>query len=81
MQGVWFRGWTQQQAQALNLDGWVKNNHDGSVEGIFRGKPEAIEHMIKQCWSGPPLAKVTGIYESAEHTRPEPGFHQRATDK
>ncbi len=80
MQGVWFRGWTQQQANALKLDGWIRNNADGSVEGVFCGPEEAIDHMIEQCWSGPPLAQVKAIYEAPETTAPEPGFHQRASD-
>jgi acylphosphatase len=31
VQGVWFRAWTAQEAQARGLDGWVRNRRDGDV--------------------------------------------------
>ena len=30
VQGVWYRGWTVDQAKALGLDGWVRNRSDGT---------------------------------------------------
>ncbi|MBT3556472.1 MAG: acylphosphatase [Rhodospirillales bacterium] len=80
VQGVWYRGWTRQQANALGLDGWVRNNRDGSVEGVFSGPIDHVDQMIKQCHSGPPLAEVSGITETPELERPEPGFHTRHSD-
>ena len=32
VQGVWFRGWTQEEARRRSLDGWVMNRRDGAVE-------------------------------------------------
>lgn len=65
VQGVWFRGWTVKQAQKLNLDGWVRNNADGSVELIAAGPPDAAEALLRACLSGPPLANVTGVERCA----------------
>jgi acylphosphatase len=77
---VWYRGWTEQKAHALNLDGWIKNKRDGSVEGLFSGPSEAVDQMIKQCWSGPPLANVTAIHDAPEPEIPGPGFLSRPSE-
>ena len=37
VQGVYYRGWTQEQALGLGLSGWVRNRLDGAVEAIFSG--------------------------------------------
>ena len=61
VQGVWFRGWTQQQASSLGLTGWVRNRRDGTVEAIFQGDAADIDAMLNACWQGPPAASVTDI--------------------
>ena len=61
VQGVWFRGWTERQARARGLKGWVRNCPDGTVEALFSGAAADVEAMIEECWGGPPAAKVTAI--------------------
>lgn len=67
VQGVWFRGWTERQARARGLDGWVRNCPDGTVEALFSGKPAEVDAMIEECWIGPPAAKVVTVetYDAA----------------
>lgn len=79
VQGVWYRGWTVETAQALGLNGWVRNLSDGRVEAVFMGANAAVETMLAACRQGPPAARVTAVTveEWAEH--PGHGFHQRAT--
>ncbi len=77
VQGVWFRAWTKQQADARGLDGWVRNRSDGSVEALFAGESSAVRSMIAQCRTGPPHARVERIEETHETERPPPGFVQR----
>lgn len=79
VQGVWYRGWTVQQAQALNLAGWVRNLSDGRVEAVFHGPAERVRAMIEACRQGPPAARVDrlDIDQWAEAT--PLGFHQRPT--
>lgn len=79
VQGVWFRAWTEQEARALGLDGWVRNRRDGTVEAVLSGDEAVVETMIKALWEGPPLAQVTAIdrFEHSETIRR--GFEVKST--
>lgn len=79
VQGVWFRGWVVENATELNLDGWVRNRHDGSVEACLFGPAENVETMLERMHSGPPLAAVKDVKVSDDADGIEPGFHQRST--
>lgn len=79
VQGVWFRAWTEQEALALELDGWVRNRRDGAVEAVFSGNQGSVEVMLEQCYDGPRAAKVDAV-EVMEFTGDvEPGFHKLPT--
>ena len=58
VQGVFYRGWSVDNARALRLDGWVRNRRDGSVEMLLAGSEEAVDAMIARCRDGPPAARV-----------------------
>jgi len=79
VQGVWFRGWTVDQARALGLRGWVRNREDGSVEMLVSGDEEAVEEMIALCNRGPSAARVERV-DVEESDEEAPGaFEQRPT--
>ena len=61
VQGVWFRGSTKQQADNLELTGWVRNCESGDVEAIVEGTDAAIDKFLSWCRTGPTMARVTGI--------------------
>ena len=61
VQGVWFRGWTAERAQSLEVDGWVRNCSDGTVEAVFVGSKLAVDQLIAACHDGPPAAQVGGV--------------------
>lgn len=63
VQGVGFRAWVEFQASARNLEGWVRNRRDGSVEALFAGPREGVVDMVALCRSGPVSAKVEGVTE------------------
>lgn len=69
VQGVWFRGWTQEQAVALGLAGWVRNEADGSVAALISGPEDAVERMLGALHDGPLAARVDRV-ESAPAPRP-----------
>ena len=75
VQGVWFRGWTQDEAQKLELSGWVRNLRDGSVEALFVGNEEQVNQMVALCYQGPRMAMVDSI-EKKEITEQTPAFKE-----
>ncbi len=64
VQGVFFRVWTKQQADALGVSGWVRNCPDGAVEAHVEGDEEAVHEMIKRMRSGPPGADVGNLSDA-----------------
>jgi acylphosphatase len=80
VQGVWYRGWTVDQATARGLSGWVRNRRDGTVEAVFRGPEHAVRDMVQLCAKGPPTARVTGVTERVAAVQVADGFVQRATE-
>ena len=77
VQGVWYRGWTMQEAIGRRLAGWVRNRRDGSVEALFAGPKPAVDEMIEACWHGPPSAKVTKVAVRPTDPPERPGFAAR----
>lgn len=61
VQGVGYRMWTEREAQALGLRGWVRNEPDGSVSALVGGPEEAVAKMLDLFWSGPRASAVTGV--------------------
>ena len=61
VQGVFFRDFTRQQAQALGLVGWVRNLDDGRVEAVFEGEESAVTTMLENLRDGPPQAQVEDL--------------------
>ena len=80
VQGVWYRGWTVDQAQARKLTGWVRNRRDGSVEAVFCGPESLVEDMVALCRSGPIAAKVSQVTSEKIDNLEFDGFRQLATD-
>ncbi|NKB20833.1 MAG: acylphosphatase [Alphaproteobacteria bacterium] len=79
VQGVWYRGWTVENAQVLGLDGWVRNRKDGTVEACFSGAEALIQEMLSRCRSGPIAARVTSVSEEPAEKLPPAGFVQLPT--
>ncbi|PSC02782.1 acylphosphatase [Alsobacter soli] len=68
VQGVGYRAWTEREALARGLQGWVRNRLDGSVEALISGDERQVEDMLRACRHGPRLAAVDDVtvQESAE---------------
>ena len=80
VQGVWYRGWTEDRAAALGLSGWVRNRRDGSVEAVFSGPAEIVRAMVDECRRGPPAARVSRVVEEPCAEPVPPGFRTLPTE-
>jgi acylphosphatase len=70
VQGVSFRAWTQAQAEARGLEGWVRNTPDGAVEGVVQGPAAAVAEFAARLHDGPPASRVDAV--EAEDRPPAP---------
>jgi acylphosphatase len=58
VQGVFFRGQTEQWAVKKSLRGWVRNRTDGRVEVLAEGERGDLESLLDLLRQGPPFARV-----------------------
>lgn len=61
VQGVGYRSWVAQLADAYELSGWVRNRLTGEVEAVFSGPSELVAEMLRECRKGPPGSRVTSV--------------------
>ncbi|MEE9190250.1 MAG: acylphosphatase [Candidatus Neomarinimicrobiota bacterium] len=61
VQGVWYRKFCFDRANKLNLEGWVKNMPDGSVQLVAQGSRDKLDILISKLNEGPPFSKVENL--------------------
>ena len=78
VQGVGFRYFVVQQALALALRGYVRNESNDDVEVLAQGPRPALERLLALLWRGPAAADVQEV-ETTWRTPTEhvSGFHVR----
>ncbi len=79
VQGVWYRAWTRETALTLQVDGWVRNRLDGSVEALIHGEENSLKKLIDLCHKGPPAAKVEDVIVTPSEESVATGFIQERT--
>jgi acylphosphatase len=63
VQGVGFRWFVEREAHLLGIAGWVRNNHDGSVEVLAQGTREQLSALHSRLRQGPRAARVDTVEE------------------
>ncbi|WP_445151036.1 acylphosphatase [Baekduia sp. Peel2402] len=61
VQGVNFRAWVRDRAQARGVSGWAANQADGSVEVWLQGDEDAVAAVERAVGDGPPHGHVDRV--------------------
>jgi acylphosphatase len=68
VQGVGFRWFVEREAHILGIAGWVRNNHDGSVEVLAQGTRDQLSGLHSRLREGPRAARVDSVEVSDDTT-------------
>ena len=71
VQGVGYRFYARQMARRLNLQGYVRNCADRTVEVVAEGDKPALEQFLADLKQGPSAAHVERVelkWQSCRHT-------------
>jgi acylphosphatase len=79
VQGVGFRWFVRERAEARAVVGWVRNRRDGSVEVWAEGAEDAFEALLADLARGPRMARVDGLDVRERAPEGRAGFEVRAT--
>jgi len=62
VQGVYYRAHTVNAARRLGVTGWVKNEHDGSVQAVIQHTDAGVlSDMLTMLRDGPPASRVDEV--------------------
>jgi acylphosphatase len=61
VQGVFFRNYIQENAEKLNIKGFVRNLEDGRIEIFIEGDIDAVKKMLSICEKGPKHSQIRKI--------------------
>ena len=79
VQGVGYRYSAHRVGMQLALEGWVRNEFDGTVRTWAQGTPDAVARYLGFLEEGPPAARVESV--SVTEVSPDPdlsGFRVRS---
>ncbi|WP_043311480.1 acylphosphatase [Pseudomonas sp. ML96] len=74
VQGVSFRQHTLEEAERLDLNGWVRNLADGRVEVLVEGDEVAVRELAAWLESGPERARVDALELESQPVQGVTGF-------
>ena len=77
VQGVGFRWFVENTANAIGVRGWTRNLDDGSVEVYSVGTEEQHGELAALLWKGPSAARVEAVEELEAELEKLSGFSIR----
>lgn len=66
VQGVFFRAFIKENAERLNIKGFVRNLEDGRIEIFLEGDAGDVNKMMDLCKKGPKHAQIRKVEEKQE---------------
>ena len=66
IQGIFFRSFIKENAEKLNVKGFVRNLEDGRVEVFIEGDGDNVREMVKICKKGPKHSEIKNVEEKIE---------------
>ena len=79
VQGVGFRFWTKRMADQRQINGWVRNRVDGTVEVHAEGTDRSLDDLDRLLRQGPPASSVSGLECEPVPTTAASGFRVEPT--
>ena len=74
VQGVFYRAAMREQAERLEVAGWVRNEPDGTVTAHLEGAPDAVSELLEWCEEGPEAAQVDEVRRRRTESTGANGF-------
>ena len=74
VQGVYYRFAAKEEAEKLEITGWVKYISEGRVEIMATGTEEHLQQFIRWCRKGPEKAFVTDVIVTTLSEEPFDAF-------
>ncbi|MEO7425000.1 MAG: acylphosphatase [Fibrobacteria bacterium] len=75
--GVFFRATARSEADRLGLQGFARNEDDGSVHIEVEGVRDNLDEFLTWCRKGPPHALVDSVKAATGELQGFRGFHVR----
>jgi acylphosphatase len=66
VQGVFFQSFVKQNAEKLNIKGFIRNLEDGRIEVFLEGDVDSMKKMIELCNKGPKHSVIRKVDEKME---------------
>lgn len=66
VQGVFYRAFIKENAEKLDVKGFVRNLEDGRVEVFLEGNTNEVDKMIELCKKGPKHSQIDRVEEKDE---------------
>ncbi len=61
VQGIFFRTFSKENAERLNVKGFVRNLEDGRVELFLEGDVDDVDKMVELCKTGPKHSNIKNV--------------------
>lgn len=66
VQDVFFRAFVKENAEKMNVKGFIRNLEDKRIEIFLEGNAEDVNKMVELCRKGPKHAQITKVEEKPE---------------